>query len=264
MNIALPSAGVLARRLLWATAALHVLSLGSNAVYHGLGIHYPFAKFTWLTIFFNVDKEKNLPTWFSAAVLMLSACILWEVATATKASGDRYARYWRGLSIIFAMLSLDEVAQAHEIASRSELLTIGGASYLSWMVPVIPLVLVFGLSYLRFLTHLPASTRWRMVAAGCVFLGGAVGVEILGAFVGRTPTGQLQPGGAYLQYLVMASIEELLEMLGSILFMYTAATHLQHLRQRLPGVTRLRPARLGATTRPVEQSATAGSARAAG
>lgn len=216
-----------------------------------------------MTIFFNVDKEKNLPTWFSAAVLMLSACILWEVATTAKATGDRYARHWRGLSIIFAVLSLDEVAQAHEIASRSDLLTIGGASYLSWMVPVIPLVLVFGLSYLRFLIHLPVRTRWGMVAADCVFIGGAVGVEIMGAFVGRTPTGQLQPGVAYLQYLVMASVEELLEMLGSILFMYTAATHLQHLRQGLPGVTRLLPARVGATTRTVERPAAAGPARAA-
>ncbi len=56
VNIALLRAGVPARRLRL-TAALHVLSLGGNAVCHGLGIHCPFPTVTWLTIFFNIDRE---------------------------------------------------------------------------------------------------------------------------------------------------------------------------------------------------------------
>ncbi|MBV1851215.1 hypothetical protein [Catellatospora tritici] len=153
MDIGLPRADRLVRRLLAAVAVLHVLSLGSNAIYHGLGIHEPFPRFAWFTIFFNVDKEKNLPTLFSSAVLMLAACVLWQIGTEAKAAGRRYVRHWRGLSVVFVALSLDEVAQAHEVASRSGVLRLGAASYLSWMVFVAPLVLAFAVSYLRFLGH---------------------------------------------------------------------------------------------------------------
>src|ERR687884_125890 len=92
-DIRLPRADQLAKRLLITVAVLHVLSLGSNAVYHGLGLHQPFPRFAWFTIFFNVDKERNLPTWFSSALLMLGAWVLWQVGTQAKAAGPRYVRH---------------------------------------------------------------------------------------------------------------------------------------------------------------------------
>ncbi|MDI1463548.1 hypothetical protein QEZ54_21430 [Catellatospora sp. KI3] len=228
MDIGLPHADRLVRRLLIAVAVLHVLSLGSNAIYHGLGIHDPFPRFGWFTMFFNVDKEKNLPTWFSSAVLMLAACVLWQIGTEARTAGRRYVRHWRALSLVFAVLSLDEVAQAHEVASRSGVLELGSASYLSWMVFVAPLVLAFAVSYLRFLFHLPVRTRWLIVLAGCVYVGGAMGMEAVGAFLGRDPdTGEMQAGLPYLQYLLAASAEELMEMLGAVLFAYAATDYLQ-------------------------------------
>ncbi|MDA0746457.1 MAG: hypothetical protein O2954_08050, partial [bacterium] len=48
----------------------------------------------------------------------------------------------------------------------------------SWGIPGGILAAIFGLMYLRFLWHLPAQTRWLFIVSGCVFLGGAVGVEM--------------------------------------------------------------------------------------
>jgi hypothetical protein len=253
MKLSLPPTSTLIRRLLWAVAVLHVLSLASNGIYHGLGVRDPFGGFTWLTIFFNVDKEKNLPTWFSSAILMLAACLVWQVGTQVKAVGGPFLRHWRGLAAVFAAMSLDEVAQAHEVASKSGLLQLGSASYLSWMVVAAPLVLGFAVAYLRFLGHLPPRVRWLIVVAGCVFVGGAMGMEVVGAFLGRDAmTGQMQPGLPYLRYLLAASAEELMEMLGVVIFVHAVGTHLERCRAQAGSATGASVPALRARTRPAD------------
>jgi hypothetical protein len=100
-------------------------------------------------------------------------------------------------------------------------------------------VLLLGLSYLRFLLELPPPVRRLVLAAAVLFLGGAAGVEVLGAFSGREHIG-FTPGWSSMRYVLAASAEELCEMLGAVVFAYAAALHLQqhvpapvqHLRAR--------------------------------
>lgn len=246
MRLTLPAPRTLLRLLLWAVVALHVLSFGINFIYHGLGIHNLIPKFTYMTLFLNVDKEKNLPTWFSAGVLLLAAYVLWEISAAAKASGAKYARHWRFLCFIFVFLSLDETSQIHEWSRNAGILQLGEASYLSWIVYALPFVILVALSYLRFLAHLPSKVRWLIVAGGVMFVAGSIVLEILGAFIGKGVMGQRLPGYAYLQYLAAASAEELLEMVGIITFLYAIATYLQqHTGSVAPG--RTAPAQATAT-----------------
>ncbi len=232
MRINLPHPRMLLRYLLGCVAGLHVLSLGGNFVYHGLGHHNVVPAFAWWTTFFNVDKEKNLPTWFSSALLMLAAYVLWEIANDVRANGEKYALHWRALSGVFAFLSMDEVAQMHEMSRKTGLVELGKASYLSWIVVAAPFVLVFCVSYLRFLFRLPLRMRLLVAGGGVLFILGAVGMEIIGAFVGRDVGGNVGTGPAYVEYLLAASVEELFEMLGVITFFYAVATHLSERRQR--------------------------------
>jgi hypothetical protein len=91
--------------------------------------------------------------------------------------------------------------------------------------------MVFGLSYLKFLLHLPAKTRWRFVVAATLYLGGAIGMELIG---GRYAD---LHGMENLAYSMTATVEESLEMAGVIVFIYTLLNYIadnyQEIRLRL-------------------------------
>ena len=48
----------------------------------------------------NVDYEQNIPTWFSASVLLLNSVLLAAIASTKKALGDKYVAHWWALSVI--------------------------------------------------------------------------------------------------------------------------------------------------------------------
>lgn len=226
MRLDIPASRLL-RVLLWSVAAIHALSLGFTIVYHGFGVYDLIPYWGRIVKFFYVDKEQNLPTWFSSGILFLAALLLWRIGAATAAAGGRYRRHWQVLAAVFTVLSLDEFSQFHELGAQADVLDAGGASYLSWLVLAAPLVLLLGLSYARLLLRLPPPVRRLMLAAAVLYLGGAAGVEVLGAYTGRENIG-FTPGWASMRYVLAASAEELLEMLGVALFCYAAALHLQH------------------------------------
>ncbi|MCH8039862.1 MAG: hypothetical protein IH977_05880, partial [Nitrospinae bacterium] len=82
----------------------------------------------------------------------------------------------------------------------------------SWAIPGGITAAIFGLAYLRFLRHLPARTRWLFVVSGCVFLGGAVGVEM------STDWYDDEDLLDTLAYNLWNTVEEGLEMGGVVLF----------------------------------------------
>ncbi|GAA1377501.1 hypothetical protein GCM10009661_47340 [Catellatospora chokoriensis] len=241
MRLDVPASKLL-RGLLWSVAAIHLLSLGFTIVYHGFGVYDLIPYWGRIVKFFYVDKEQNLPTWFSSGLLFLAALLLWQLGGADRASGGRFHRRWRVLAAVFTGLSLDEFSQFHELGAQADVLDAGGASYLSWLVLAAPLVLVLALSYLPLLLALPPRVRWLMLGAAALFLGGAAGIEVLGAYTGRENIG-FTPGWASMRYVLAASAEELCEMLGVVLFIYATALHLQH-----PPTTPTRPSPRRPTT----------------
>jgi hypothetical protein len=207
MSIAMPHIRVLARRLVWALLAIHALSLASNVAYHGFGLGRREYVVTWLTTFFNVDEQQNLPAWFSAGVLLLTAWILWETASAAAAAGQhRFVRHWRVLGVAFALLSLDDMTDAHRILRLGAVATVGNAS--SWLLVAAPLLVLFALAYVRFALHLPALTRWLIVGAAGAYLLGVTAVEAVGVLTGRNLLahlpGQDLTGAPYVRYLLAA------------------------------------------------------------
>jgi hypothetical protein len=165
----------------------------------------------------NVDYEQNIPTWFSASVLLLNSVLLAAISSTKKALGDKYVAHWWGLSVIFLMLSIDEIAGFHDRVNSllSPLLGTGGIFTYFWVIPWSVFVLLVLLTYLRFFFALPRRVRWLFLAAGGLYVGGALGGEMAHGYV--FGEGEDVDWGLW---LLEVMIEEFLEMTGAIVFFY--------------------------------------------
>lgn len=174
--------------------------------------HYCWQRLPWLLKDrFDVDVEDSVPTWFSAANLLLCSRLFFAIATEKKRAGDRWYCHWYGLSFFSAMLSVDEVAGFHEVVD-----TIG---IMPWTIPGTLVAATFGLAYARFLIHLPAQTRRLFIVAGVLFATGALGVEQLtDIYLEDNSTNSLG-------YNLLTATEEGLEMIGVVLFIHALLSY---------------------------------------
>ena len=124
--------------------------------------------------------------------------------------------------MIFMFLSLDEAALLHEKIGSVFRLIINpvGALRNVWVVPGAGFVLLFGLLYWRFLRSLPKMTSRLFVVAGMVYFGGAVGLEVIENLY------YSKFGGGNVVLASLVTIEELMEMVGVIIFVYGVLVHL--------------------------------------
>ena len=199
---------------------------------------------------FDVGEERSIPTWFESIQFLLCSILLAVIAVAKKQRNDRYSLHWSVLSVILLLLSLDEVASIHEaIGAQSERLlhtttglTPGGAISFFWVVPGAVFVIIVLLAYLRFLAHLPRTTRRLFLFAGALFVLGALGLEMLSAQVVSSSGGianwiEASSGGIVGRESASAiptilkglqtSVEEMFEMLGLTAFVYALLAYIR-------------------------------------
>ena len=202
------------RVLLMVTAVLVVLSTAGQAMVYYLP---DFPLRDSIANLLYVDMEQNLPTLYSSLMLLVAALLFGVIAHA-HGRGDRaYVRHWTALSVAFVLLAFDEFASIHERDSdrlRGLLGIEGGPLFFAWVVPGAAVVAVFGIAFLRFLRHLPRPTRRRLLAAGILFLSGAIGLELVGGSYSAVH-GQLN-----MSYVLIATVEETLEMVGAAVLLY--------------------------------------------
>ncbi len=223
MPIVLPERTI-KRTLLSATGAVSLLGLIAELV-HQLVPSSPSPILPMLSL----SVEGNFPTWYSSLLLAGCGLLLLVIAAGAGKSGGRFHRHWAFLGVIFFYMSLDEAVELHE--QLGELVELHGVLYFSWVVPAGIIVLLLGLSYLRFLKHLPGQTRWRFVIAGVLYVGGALVLELpLGWWAERA-------GRHNLVYGLIDWVEETMEIFGASLFLISL---LRHLREHY-GELRLAP-----------------------
>ncbi len=179
---------------------------------------------------FNVGEDANIPTWYSSFALLLCSILLATIAAAKKRHSDRYTLHWSALSIIFLLMSIDEVAAIHETISVAPLgFTASGFFYFSWVIPGAVFVFIVALAYLRFLTNLPKKTRRLFLAAGALFVVGALGADMLSARL-ISPYGMENwdniPDTTKMIIAAQTAIEELFEMLGIVVFIYALLSYI--------------------------------------
>lgn len=167
----------------------------------------------------SLSYEQNVPTWYSSALLLACALLLAAAAAAARRETPRRdVLHWGILSAMFLYISMDETASIHEGASGW--IYLHGVFYYSWVIPAGALVAVIGASYLRFLWRLPKRTRIQFIAAGALYVTGALIMELpLGYWADKH-------GSHNLGYALIDWVEETLEILGVTLFLLSLVDHL--------------------------------------
>lgn len=169
----------------------------------------------------SLSYEGNLPTWFSSSLLLLCAVTAGSIARSMQI-GERWRLHWWMLAIGLGYASLDEAAELHEHLGGH--LETTGLLHFDWVIPAAAILAVLAALYLPFVRALPRATRARLVAAGAIYLGGALLVELpLGWWTERA-------GPDNLGYAAIDWLEEMLEMIGAALALSALIAHRQELR----------------------------------
>ena len=208
-------------RALGITALVLVLASIAGQLMKYVGNHdhvYGFIRLLY------VDNENNIPTFFSSSLLLLSAILLALITASKTIERDAYRFQWKLLSFTFLYMAIDEAASIHELLGEPMRGVLGqqahGIFFFAWVIPGIAVAMALGLAYLKFLLALPAITRWRTVIAATLYLSGAIGMELIGARYSDLH------GEENLAYSMIATVEESLEMTGTIIFIYTLLSYL--------------------------------------
>lgn len=186
------------------------LLVGAHLAVTAIRVFTGHANLHGISPLFDLDVEANVPTLASAVALLGAAALLWFTGSATQRHGREYAAHWRGLAVVFVFLALDEAAGFHEKLSAPlrESLHLTGVLHFAWILPYALLVAVLGVVYARFVLSLDPLAKRDLVGAGAVFLGGAVGLEMVGGLIA---SGATEPTAAF---LAAVTLEEALEMVG--------------------------------------------------
>jgi hypothetical protein len=209
-------------RVLWiAAAAFALASLAGQLSRFVLGRDQVFG----LVRLFNLDKEENVPTFYSIFLLACASGLLVLILLLEKRAGGRDVLRWAALALGFAFMGVDEGWSVHERLVRPVNALLGedatGLFKFAWVVPALALIFLLGPFFLPFLLRLPRATRLRFVVSAALYLGGAIGMEMLG---GRYK--ELH-GTSTLTYNLLVTLEECLEMAGCIVFIRALLIHLE-------------------------------------
>lgn len=171
---------------------------------------------------FDFNTENSFPTLYSFIILLLSAALLGLIGMLARQQGMR-GRGWFILSLVFLFLAIDETLMIHEaiMVLVRESFNTTGIFYYAWIIPYSFLLVLLIFSLLPFIIKLPSDTRRNFFLAGFIFVSGAIGIEALTGWH-VTAVG----GDKNLVYEILYTIEELLEMVGIVLFIYALLNHI--------------------------------------
>ena len=172
----------------------------------------------WLALF-DLDKEWNVPTIYSALLFFAASGLLAVIASERRRIREWSFRYWMVLAAIFFTLGFDELFSIHNSTKRlvpDWFRQIGLFNLrwdLRWVVVGIIGTFAIVVAFVPFLARLPRRTACGMVIAGMIFVGGALGLEMIGgAWIGKHTRNNWT-------YSTLLVIEETLEMVGIVVFL---------------------------------------------
>ena len=170
---------------------------------------------------FRLDEEINIPTLYSSLSLAFCSILLGIISYMKKIVNSQYQNYWKILSLIFLYLAVDEMCSIHEMLSAIRpLLNAGGLFYFTWVVPGLIFVAIFVAVFWRFIQSLPRKTKNLFLIAGAIYVGGAIGIEMIGGYHSEAY------GEDNLLYSVITTIEESMEMFGIVVFIYALLSYI--------------------------------------
>lgn len=173
----------------------------------------------------DFDYEANLPSFYSSTAIIFCAVLLWIISLQKRREKAPFSSHWIGLAIIFVFLGIDEAIALHEeigdFVEDQKWVDAEGFLYFAWVVPYGILLVLFAVSYLKFVLALPRQTMILFVCAGLIFIGGAMGIEVFSA-----READLHDTDTLL-YSVLYTVEELCEMIGIVIFCYALLRYIE-------------------------------------
>lgn len=161
---------------------------------------------------FNLDKEANVPTWFSSSLLLsisLSCYLIYR--------NQLEKRFlWILLLVLFAFLSLDETARIHEIIDQ--------ATNIKWVYVYLPILgsIYFFVAFL-FFKGTYDQRKVKYVFIGMTILGlGGLGGELIDHYLRLSDS---------ISNHVEIVFEEASEMLGAALILYGCLEKLSDMKK---------------------------------
>lgn len=198
------------RFLYLSIAFLAILHIANLVIYFWIGDPDNF-DFIQLIDF---DYEENLPTTFSSMLFFINSFLLWIIWQNEKLEKGKDKIQWIGLSVLFLYLGFDESAKIHENIGDfiENYVNAEGYLYFPWSIAYLSAFAVLVILYFPFFLRLSRSTKIKFTIAAVVFVTGAAGFDIISA------KEAYENGTATILYSVLYTIEELLEMIGLVLF----------------------------------------------
>lgn len=202
--------------LLLIALVLGILSYATAAYEWSLGVDNTY----WAheaALIFGVIYEGNVPSYFSAMLLIMAAALAGLIFLLEKRLG------WGAMALVLAYMSMDEAAELHEsfTVPMREGFQLEGFLYFGWILIGIPLALIVGAAFLPFVLKLPRFCLFSFILAGAIYLTGALVVESYSATLWaetQYPT---------LPYHAVSLLEEWMEMGGVILVVHSLLWYLE-------------------------------------
>jgi hypothetical protein len=164
---------------------------------------------------FDLDNERNIPSFFAGSLFLLNAMLF---AFAAKAPPHPTSPgTWRAFAWLFVFLAFDELFSVHETLTVPvrHALHARGLLFHAWVIVYLPAVALITLLFLPVWRRLERPARLRFAVAAATYLAGAVGIEMVGGAYAEAA------GRRSLTYGLLVSLEESLEMAGLILLTHT-------------------------------------------
>jgi hypothetical protein len=165
-------------------------------------------------LLFDVNTEATVPTWYSAALLLAVAAVCGVLVVVSTVAGRGGGGRWAILALVFAGMSMDEVAALHERLGSGVTDRLGvdatGALRHPWVVAGVVLAAALGAVTAWAIASLPRRPRrWAAFGLG-MYIAGALGLEAASGAV-------LDARGNGLAYAAVTWAEEAAEMVGALI-----------------------------------------------
>jgi hypothetical protein len=204
--------------LYWASALVILAGIARELVIAAIGTETVLQDLRH----FALDAERNIGAWYSSALMIIAAALLFCGGRYNAEKKLRGYWNWYVLSALFVMMSVDESVSFHEIliAPLQKALNADGLLYFAWVIPGSIFVLGAFFWFVPFLKSLPARTATGFFISGGIYVGGALGLEFVGGAL-VSANGWESPA-----YIAVALLEESLEIIGLTVFVAVLTDYL--------------------------------------
>lgn len=223
------------RKLLWFLLAMTGFVIVSHFIAYAflLGFDLPEASVKYALLQkLNLEGELTVSAWFSSSLILVASLFLF-LNGLVLVRNNRSCIYWFLLSIIFIYLSIDEASGIHELAVgpvRNGLHISNGYLYLAWFIPALFALALIAPFFIKFWLGLQKKIRVLFIISFVTFIAGSVIVE---SFSGNFYLSNPSVGFVSIPAMLFIALEESLEMLGVVIFIYALSLNLTFGRSKI-------------------------------